>query len=462
MFEKIGFIENDPNKKNILITVSQMKTREYTYGYVYPLVEVLKEKFNVYYFYEGGLKHIEECGFKNVYRLNKAKYDDFKSANLKRKKELETSDIYNQNLIDLEIAKFFKDEPQFSDILIVDNHNLMLPFNPLTSHPKLKELFNDYFDSFDDEDPGVLEEIERVNNKLFNPTAKGLSPLAFRYMYKNIMLSVIEYISKSNDAIIHPLIMDPSAAIPFFKFKGLKHRFWYFTDDHRHLRELYGFPIAELQHLVFEPHWQNITPTKKNLLEEFEVKEEKIPFFFAGSLLNDKGKRKYIWRDFFKDFSYPGAKLYFKVSLILGMDKESFENLKSDVMKHPNFCGDFMPNEEYMRVLKRCKTAFIARNVSANGGFTYRHMQYLYFGVLPLFDNLYDPAYLWIPKEFQDKLTAKNPEELQKLIEFYDNNESERLKVLKDLKKHFQVDDWVDNWKEKLVNTELFKDYLWK
>jgi CO dehydrogenase/acetyl-CoA synthase beta subunit len=121
-----------------------------------------------------------------------------------------------------------------------------------------------------------------------------------------------------------------------------------------------------------------------------------------------------------------------------------------------------MPNEEYMRVLKRCKTAFIARNVSANGGFTYRHMQYLYFGVLPLFDNLYDPAYLWIPKEFQDKLTAKNPEELQKLIEFYDNNESERLKVLKDLKKHFQVDDWVDNWKEKLVNTELFKDYLWK
>lgn len=462
MFEKINFIENNPDKKNILITISQMKTREYTYGYVYPLVEVLKEKYNVYYFYEGGKKDFVELGLENGYRLNKGLYNDFKDRYMKRKKELETSDIYNQNLVDAEIAKFFADEPNFADILIVDNHNLMLPFNPLTSHPKLKELYNDYFDSFDDNDPGVLAEIERVNDKLFNPTSKGFSPLAFRYMYKNIMLSVIEHISKKNDATVHPLIMDPSAAIPFFKFKGLKHKFWYFTDDHRHLRELYGFPIAELQHLVYEPHWQNITPQKKNLLEDFEIKEEKTPFFFAGSLLNDKGKRKYIWRDFFKDFSYPGSKLFFKVSLILGMDKESFDSLKEDVMAHPNFCGDFMPNEEYMRTLKKCKTAFIARNVSANGGFTYRHMQYLYFGVLPLFDNLYDPAYLWIPKEFQDKLTADTPEKLRELVEYYDKNESERLKILKELKTYFQVDDWVINWREKLVNTKLFKEHLWK
>jgi hypothetical protein len=326
MFEKLNFIENNPDKKNILITVSQLKTREYTYGYLYPLVEVLKEKYNVYYFYEGGKKDFTELGLENGYRLNKQIYCDFKDKYMKRKKELETSDQHNQDLVDKAILEFFEKEPRFHDIIIIDNHNLMLPFNPLTSHPKLKFLFNDYFDSFDDSDE-ISNEITKINHKLFTPTAKAFSPLAFRYMYKNIMLSVIEQLSKRDDAMVHPLIMDPSAAIPFFAFKGINHKFWYFTDDLRHRRRLYAFPIAELQHLVYEPHWKKITPNKKNLLEEFENPEEKVPFFFAGSLLNDKGKRKYIWQDFFKDISNPGSKLYFKVSIIYGMDKESFDQL---------------------------------------------------------------------------------------------------------------------------------------
>ena len=58
-FEKNNFIENDPNKKNILITLSQIETRQYTYGYVFPIVKVLQEKYNIYYFFEGGKKAIE-------------------------------------------------------------------------------------------------------------------------------------------------------------------------------------------------------------------------------------------------------------------------------------------------------------------------------------------------------------------------------------------------------------------
>jgi hypothetical protein len=461
MFEKINFIENNPDKKNILITVSQLKTREYTYGYIYPLVEVLKEKYNVYYFYEGGKKDFSELGLENGYRLNKQLYCGFKDKYMKRKKELETSDQHNQALVDEAILKFFENEPHFDDIMIIDNHNLMLPFNPLSSHPKLRDLFNDYFDSFDDE-PEIDVEIEKVNKKLFDITAKGFSPLAFRYMYKNIMLSVVEQLSKRDDATVHPIIIDPSAAIPFFSHKGIKHKFWYYTDDYRHRRDLTRFPFTELQHLVYEPHWKKITPNKKNLLEEFENPEEKVPFFFAGSLLNDKGLRKYIWQDFFKDFSYEGSKLYFKVSLIYGMDKDSFETLATEVKAHPNFCGDFMPNEEYMRLLKKCKTAFIARNVSANGGLTYRHIQYLYFGVLPVLDHLYDPDYLWFPKEFQDKITANSPERLREIVEYYDTHEKERLELLREMKKYYQVDEWVSNWRNMLKETKLFNEYLWK
>jgi len=460
-FEKNQFIENDPIKKNVLITVSQLETREHTYGYVFPMIEILKESYNVYFFYEGGLKAINSLGLTNVYRMNKTLYNRFKDKHLKRKKELETAEEFNQNIIDTAIKDFFKDEPVFDDIIIIDNHNLMLPFNPLSNHPKLKNLFNDYFDSFEEDDLEVVEEINRVNHKLFSITAKSFSPLAFRYCYKNIMLSTVEHISRMHNSKIHIMIMDPSAAIPFFKYKGLNHKFWYFADDQRHLRNLHAFPISEMQHLVYEPVWCGIKPNKKNLLDDFGDKK-KIPFFFAGSLLNDKGLRRYIWQDFFKDFHYEGSELYFKVSLIYGMDKEFFEKMREDVEAHINFKGDFMPNTEYMNVLKKCKTAFIARNVSANGGFTYRHIQYLYFGVLPIFDYLYDPDCLWIPKEFQEKLGVKNAEELIKTVEYYDKNEKERLKILTALQKHFDVDGWIKDWKSKAKETSLFKELLYE
>lgn len=458
-FEKNNFVENDPTKKNILITVSQLETREYTYGYVFPLVEILKEKYNVYFFFEGGLKAITNLGMTNVYRMNKAVYNTFKDAKLKRKKELETSDRYNQDLVDSAIIEFFKDEPQFDNLMIIDNHNLMLPFNPLSSHPKLRDMFNDYFDTFEEDDEEVMEEIQRVNHKLFDITAKSFSPLAFRYCYKNVMLSVVEHVAKMNDAKVHIMLIDPSAAIPFFSHKGINHKFWYYSDDHRHLRDFYASPFTELQHLVYEPIWKGIKPQKRNLLDAFDS-GEKVPFFFAGSLLNDKGLRKYIWQDFFKDYSYPGSQLYFKVSLIYGMDKDAFETMGNEVSAHPNFCGDFMPNDEYMNILKKCKTAFIARNVSANGGLTYRHIQYLYFDVLPIFDHLYDPDYLWIPKEFQDKLTVNSAEELHKVVEYYDKNEKERIKILKAMKEHFDIQGWLSDWKKKVKETNLIKELL--
>ncbi len=457
-FEKNNFVEHDSNKKNLLITLSQIVTREYTYGYVFPLIEYLKDYYNIYTLFEGGKKQIEEFGLTNVYRLNKASYNNYKATELKRKKELETSDIYNQQKIDESIELFFKNEPHFDNIIIIDNHNLMLPFNPYSTHPKIANLFNDYFDSFDDNDSEVIQEIERINHKLFNVTAKSFSPLAFRYMYKNVMLSVIQHVSQKYNAKIHGMIMDPSAAIPFFKYKKLNYKYWYFTDDKRHLRELHKSPIAELQHLVYEPHWKKIKPNVKNLLDDFD--NQKIPFFFAGSLLNDKGLRKYIWKDFFKDFKYDGSELYFKVSLIYGMDKDYFEELKSDVEKHPNFKGDFLPNEEYLNVLKRCKTAFIARNVSANLGLTYRHIQYLYFGVLPIFDYLYDSDYLWIPQKFQDKLAVKNAEELIEKVNYYNTHENERLQLLTDMQNYFQINDWLGNWKEMLKNTDFIKELI--
>ena len=143
------------------------------------------------------------------------------------------------------------------------------------------------------------------------------------------------------------------------------------------------------------------------------------------------------------------------------MDKDVFEELGRAVSAHANFCGDFMPNDEYINVLKKCKTAFISRNVSANGGLTYRHIQYLYFGVLPIFDYLYDPDCLWIPQKFQDKLTVRNANELREKVEYFDKNEKERAKILKEMQEHFDINGWLNNWEEKLKKTNFIQE-LWK
>lgn len=455
-FEKHNFLEKDVNKKNVLLVLSQINTREYTYGYVFPLIQILKEKFNIYIFFEGSKKTIDEFNLFNVYRLNGGHYSAFKDAVLKRKVERSDSDFYNQNIIDTDIEKFLMTEPKFNAVIVIDNHNLMLPFNPLSKHPELKGLFNDYFDSFND-DKEIDDAIDETTNHLFNPTSRGISPLAFRYSYKNIMLSFIEQIHKKDDAFVHVILIDPSAGIPFFKFKNIKHKFWYYADDKRHRRNFHQFQFTELQHLVYEPHWKGYSPDKKTLLDQFD-ESNKIPFFFAGSLLNDKGLRKYIWQDFFKDFSYAKSELYFKVSLIYGMDKNSFEKLKKEVELHPQFLGNFMPNEEYLLKLKKCKTGFIARNVSANLGLTFRHIQYLYFNVLPIFDYLYDVDYLWIPKEFQDKLTVKNSTELYEIVKFYDENEKERISLLNEMKEYYKINEWLTNWEQLTLETNLIKE----
>jgi hypothetical protein len=79
---------------------------------------------------------------------------------------------------------------------------------------------------------------------------------------------------------------------------------------------------------------------------------------------------------------------------------------------------------------------------------------------LPIFDHLYDSDYLWIPKEFQDKLTVNSAEELRKVVEYYDKNEKERMKILKAMKEHFDIQGWLSDWKKKVKETNLIKELL--
>ena len=451
MYRKINFRVTDPNKKNILITVTQLEVRKYTYGYVIPLIDILKEKFNVYILLESHSKTPDNFNLTNVYLFDKKFYKRLKEG-MHRREQDPNSEKYNNNIVRNSLVKFFKKEPKFHDIIVVDNHNLMLPNKIYTRHPAFQNYINDFFDIFTD-DEEIKKEVKDLNEKWFKNIGKAFSPLTFSYCYKNIFLNACHILYKMHQCKIDIIIMDPSGAIPFFKLYNINYKFWYFTDDFRGSRELHRFPLSELQHLVYEKNYNPII--RKNLLTG---NKKILNHFFAGDLLVAKGTRKYIWKQFFKDFKYDKTEFYFGVNKFLGLTDKEYEKIKNEVDNHPLFFGGLMDNIVYTNKLKSAKTAFIARNVSAEEGLTYRHIQYLDLDVLPIFDCEYDSTYIWIPKEFQDKLTVSNHKELMKVVDYYVTHEDERIELLNKMKEYYKIDEWPKNWKQMIKETNFYKE----
>lgn len=451
MYKKINFIGSNPDKKNILITASQLETREYTYGYIIPLIELLKEDYNVYVLLESNSKTPDNYNLSNVYLFDKKVFGALKEK-MHRKKEDPDSENYNNEMIRNRLKEFFSNEPEFHNIIVVDNHNLMMPYNMYTKHPVLREYWNDFFDIFTD-DEEIKKEVENLNEKWFRNIAKPFSPLTFRYYYKNILVNTCHILHDMHGCKVDIIIIDPSAAIPYFDLHNIKYKHWYYTDDFRGPREFHRFPFPELQHLVYEKKFKPIVT--KNLLTG---NTKTLNHFFSGSLLNAKGTRKHIWEQFFKKYRYDKTEFYFKVSLIYGLSEEEYKAIQDEVYNHPSFAGDFMDNVVYTNKLKSAKTAFIARSVSVEEALTYRHIQYLDLDVLPIFDCEYDSTYTWIPKKFQDKLTVSNHEELMKVVDYYSTHEDERVKLLKEMKEYYKIDEWPKNWKQMTKETAFYKE----
>jgi hypothetical protein len=453
MYKKVNFIESDPNKKNLLFFCNQLDTKHYTYSYMFPMVDVLKEHFNIYFVLESTRTGIEKNSMNNVYYFTRGYWKKNVLTRFLRKSENENATQLNNDIVVAELEKCFKNEPIFHRIFVIDNHNLMLPYNKFSNLPGLDDALNDYFE-FPNQTPEQTAEIDRINKKIFDSPSAAFGPLTFMYFYKCITLNLLTILHKKHNCRIDPIIIDATAGTPYFKIQNINHKFWYYVDDFRDGRMFHGFPFVELQHLVYEKQYQKLI--EKNLLEG---NEKDINFLFSGSLMNLKGTRKFIWKEFFKDFRYPNSEMYFAdKSFLLPEDEE--EQMKSEIYSHPSYKGDFMDNKVFVNKLKKSKTSFIARSVQHRDGLTYRPIQLLDLDILPIFDYRYDPDYLQIPKEFQDILRVHNSEELIKVVDFYCNNEKERIDLLNKMKIHFRISEWTNNWKELLKETELYKELI--
>jgi hypothetical protein len=65
--------------------------------------------------------------------------------------------------------------------------------------------------------------------------------------------------------------------------------------------------------------------------------------------------------------------------------------------------------------------------------------------VLPLIDPQYDPTFLQIPEHIQEKLIVHNSQDIDRLIKYFNENDEERVLILRELRDLFHIDDYINN-----------------
>jgi hypothetical protein len=94
----------------------------------------------------------------------------------------------------------------------------------------------------------------------------------------------------------------------------------------------------------------------------------------------------------------------------------------------------------------------IFRCISFNDSLNFRVINYLKYDILPFLDPMYDPAYIQIPKKFQDLLRAHDAEDIKNKVEWFNMHDDVRLSLLKEMKAYYKIDSFKNNWESELDN----------
>ena len=161
-----------------------------------------------------------------------------------------------------------------------------------------------------------------------------------------------------------------------------------------------------------------------------------------------------MWDTFLRDLDASNAELYIPLKANgvyygklqqgwLDKAKTIGGRVYDEVVNHPCYKGYLHPDNLYAQI-QRFKYSLILRCVSTFDSLNFRPVLYAKYNILPFFDVGYDPEYLQIPKEIQDKLIVKNSVDIMAKMDYYNSHDAERLALLKSLRDHFNVDFWLN------------------
>jgi hypothetical protein len=181
--------------------------------------------------------------------------------------------------------------------------------------------------------------------------------------------------------------------------------------------------------------------------------------FFAGTLFQDKGSRRFIWDKFLKDVKSDDCSYYIplrKNGINKSKDGRSeraettlketaaFTELYNNVIEHKNYKEALLPSEVNDKT-KRYKYGMIFRCVSINDSLNFRPVLYAYSDIVPFLDPQYDPDCLQIPKHIQEKLLVANAWDIDERIKYFNDNDSVRIEILNELKDLFNINQYIND-----------------
>ena len=304
-----------------------------------------------------------------------------------------------------------------------------------------------------------INDINNDSNNVVNSLYKYCSLLAFSQIRSAIAINLLKAfteIYKDTIKSVDTFIIDPAQFHKIYDSLPVPNRKFYFENDNRGTRSFIKFPIAQLQHSVFDYNLQNNKDIEKTKL-----------FFFSGSIFSGKGTRKKIWNDFLNNLQLERSSYFIPLANRIFQVKPSDkilenqsaklinddETLYNEVKNHPLYNGYILP-EDLLSEIGHYKYGFIARCTSYNDSLNFRPVLYAQNNILPIIDYMYDPNYLSIPKEIQDKISVKNDKDIKNCIEYFEKHDDERLKILNNLKEIFHIKDFRNpNYWKSIINS---------
>ena len=460
IFELQGELSLDPKKKTIaFMDKGDHEGYTHVYGAARVIKEKLRDQFNIITIGAG-------CGLTNNYYEIKRQVT---KRLLRKSDNLEYLQL-NYKSIDVSMRNSFKDLPELEYIILGTDDMFRIPLIKYASkkmNVDLHRMQNEFFD-YMGSDPKVLEQIDFLNNKVVTEWDILCSPISFSTQDYSLFMRAIDFINRTKrlKKSVIGFSIDPAIYTPFFEKLNIPAHFYYFADDKRGTRKFKKLDIAQLQHIIYDNQFK--PPGFDNWDEPLMEKTHNM--FFAGTIFQTKGTRRFIWDEFLKNVRDEKSSFYVPLrknginkannnkseqrhNALVGDD--DFSELYRDVTNHPNFKGSLLPHELNERT-QRYKYGMIFRCVSINDSLNFRPVLYAYRDILPFFDYQYDPAYLQVPKSIQDRLIVRSAEDIQSKIEYFNAHDDERLELLEELKQLFEIHDYI-NKPESMINREIKK-----
>jgi hypothetical protein len=459
IFNLINPAPLDSSKKTVLIITFKNFNSSYNhiYGFFNEVINVLKDSYNIIYAGKEIQKNVSEL--ENFYLLNTAGYNSLSANRLKRKKEESSSVKINQQILWEEFDKAFGDL-QIDRVLFATSDYFVLP---LTTYFKgeYSEMMNEFHD-YVGNDSKKIHEIHEMINSFCSTFDDKVSLLAYTMYYKNIFMNLPIYLNQKHKLeILWGFSIDPVSFMNYFSYHGINHKRFYFVDDKRGTRNYDKFPIAQLQHLIHENRFE---PTSKIPINKTKN------FFFMGTIFQDKGNRRELWYQYLDKLTLENSSIWVPLKLngIIkekkdenskytkeGIQKmeEKYKELVEDVKNHSLYSGHLLPNQ-IKKEISAYKYGLVIRCISNNDSLNFRPILYTHLKILPLLDPQYDPSFLQIPQMIQEKLLVKDHFDIQNKIKYFNQNPTEREKILDQLNQHFQIQDFQMNWKN-IINSYL-------